>query len=192
VVLSYDLNDFAQACRALPEDTPDLSTSIVLVRLAEGCAIETQQANLEQLGAKYILLFTDSLVDNLYTTQSNIGSNSTIGFTLTVVAQTVVDELKSGGMATFTSPDGMSVAGVYAGPNYPGLPCSYTSWGPLYSLDIKPDILAPGDNIFSTWINNSYQILSGTSMSTPYVAGVAALYLSQSPNSIRNPKKVLV
>lgn len=37
------------------------------------------------------------------------------------------------------------------------------------------DIAAPGSDVFSTINNNSYGILSGTSMATPHVAGAAAL-----------------
>jgi subtilisin family serine protease len=43
------------------------------------------------------------------------------------------------------------------------------------------DIVAPGVNVFSTLWNNSYTYLSGTSMATPHVAGVAALVLSLHP-----------
>ncbi|KAK8073467.1 hypothetical protein PG994_004366 [Apiospora phragmitis] len=39
-----------------------------------------------------------------------------------------------------------------------------------------PDVAAPGGNIFSTWSNNTYMVQSGTSISTPYIAGIAALY----------------
>ena len=41
------------------------------------------------------------------------------------------------------------------------------------------DFLAPGVNIMSIVPNNSYALMSGTSMSNPFATGVAALYLSQ-------------
>ena len=44
------------------------------------------------------------------------------------------------------------------------------------------DIGAPGNVILSTQIRNQYRRLTGTSMATPHVAGVAALILSKRPN----------
>jgi subtilisin family serine protease len=38
------------------------------------------------------------------------------------------------------------------------------------------DMYAPGTNIRSAWLNNATAVASGTSMATPHVAGVAALY----------------
>ncbi len=43
------------------------------------------------------------------------------------------------------------------------------------------DVCAPGRCIYSTWTNNNYTYLDGTSMATPHVSGVAALMKSYVP-----------
>ncbi|MBD8013347.1 S8 family serine peptidase [Planococcus wigleyi] len=51
----------------------------------------------------------------------------------------------------------------------------FTSWGPTPNLDFKPEITAPGGNIFSTLNNDEYGLMSGTSMAAPHVSGGTAL-----------------
>ncbi len=46
------------------------------------------------------------------------------------------------------------------------------------------DIAAPGVDIYSSWVSpEKYNIISGTSMATPFTAGIAALYWEESPDA---------
>lgn len=62
---------------------------------------------------------------------------------------------------------------------------SYSSRGPVTadgSNRKKPDIVAPGSSVRSSYPTNSYSSLNGTSMASPHVAGVVALLWSAFPN----------
>ena len=56
-----------------------------------------------------------------------------------------------------------------------GTPSYYTSWGVSASLELKPEIMAPGGSIYSSLPDNKYGYKSGTSMATPFMSGVGAL-----------------
>ena len=71
--------------------------------------------------------------------------------------------------------------------SYKGVLCvASTTFGDLisgfsnYGTDV--DVSAPGEVIYSTWMNDTYKTLQGTSMASPLVAGLAALVFAQFPD----------
>ncbi|KIL38610.1 peptidase S8 [Gordoniibacillus kamchatkensis] len=53
---------------------------------------------------------------------------------------------------------------------------------PFTNRGRRIDVFAPGEAIYSAWLNGKYHQLSGTSMATSHVSGIIALLLSAQPN----------
>ena len=59
---------------------------------------------------------------------------------------------------------------------------SFSSWGVTPDLRLKPEVAAPGGNIYSSVPGGTYEFMSGTSMATPQMAGVSAVVLQRVQN----------
>jgi subtilisin family serine protease len=79
--------------------------------------------------------------------------------------------------------DSVITVGSYNNFNLP----NRLSWFSNYGANV--DIMAPGERIFSTWLNNTFLSIQGTSMSAPIVAGACVNMLAVEAR--RNPTNVL-
>ncbi|PNH28661.1 hypothetical protein VD0002_g7803 [Verticillium dahliae] len=180
--LSLNASDVLAGCESLPANTRNLSNYVVLLPLLPlgvntNCSSYAKQRNVAHFGARYILFFSPQ---GASLQQPETGSD--------LIGVGVLD-YKTAELFLTVHINGNQVLlnfSVESGTNYVGISNAgggfasyFTSQAALYNLEIKPDVAAPGGNIFSSYLDNTYTVLSGTSMACPYVAGVAALYISQ-------------
>lgn len=72
---------------------------------------------------------------------------------------------------------------------------SFSSRGPVRWKNLtllKPDVVAPGVDIFSVAAKGGYTNMSGTSMATPHVAGALAILAQAHPEATANELKELI
>jgi len=71
----------------------------------------------------------------------------------------------------------------------------FSSRGPSScdTTQIKPEVVAPGVNVHSSYKGGGYDTLSGTSMAAPYIAGLAVLYRQYDPDaSVEEIKNAII
>ncbi|MCG9702965.1 S8 family serine peptidase [Vibrio natriegens] len=153
-----------------------------------------QAALLEREGAGAIIWWDEPLYDTdfwLYRWASNmIPYKQNLSIPVAKIRPIDVPALEAkieAGETTVIWGDYVSIDNPYA-----NTPSITSTWGPTHELDFKPEVMAPGERIYSAMPSQyaHYGFLTGTSMASPHVAGITALMKSANsklkPGDIRN------
>ncbi|KAG6010944.1 hypothetical protein E4U21_002614 [Claviceps maximensis] len=175
---SLDPHVTDDACKPLPANTPDLSKSIVLVRRG-GCLFDDKIRNLVVKGAQYIIFYNDE-PGTITVTLDNPAVVKSTAMVSPEIGSDWVKLLKAGRKLTINVQSILTAKPVLSEvPNTvtPGAVSTFSSWGPTWEMEFKPQFGAPGAMILSTYpvALGSYAVQDGTSQSAPLVAAIIAL-----------------
>ncbi|KAK7053257.1 hypothetical protein VNI00_003883 [Paramarasmius palmivorus] len=169
------------ACNPLPDNTPNLTDYITLIRRGN-CTFVQKATNAYAKGAQTILIYDNGTGFG----PIDVGNFTEVALIQAADGEFLVEQIAAGAPVALSFPE-PDQGGATQYPNPAGgLASAFSSYGPTNDFFFKPAIAAPGGNILSLLPSNkgSYGVASGTSMATPFVAGSAALILSQLGKSV--------
>ena len=169
------------ACSALPAGS--LAGKAALIRRGT-CTFYLKARNAEAAGAVAVVLYNNVAGLQLTTVAPPTAADPPVGIPVVSIAASdgvLIDGRLAAGPVDLTWTD--ETRG-FVNPTG-GLISGFSSFGLTAELGLKPDVSAPGGLIRSTWPLEAggYATISGTSMSSPHVAGAVALFLHAHPDA---------
>ncbi|KAK4041343.1 peptidase S8/S53 domain-containing protein [Parachaetomium inaequale] len=190
--VGFDVADPANGCEPYPDSTPDLSGYVVLVRRGS-CTFVEKATNAAAKGAKYVIFYNN--VDGTISVSAAV--EGIVGTAMVTPEQGAawIKALEAGSEVVVHMPDPQKAGTFLTSSDNKltgGFLSGFTSWGPTYEVEVKPQFSTPGGLILSTYPRalGSYGVLSGTSMACPMAAAIYALLMNargtKDPKTLEN------
>ena len=169
----------------------DLTGKIVLISRGGGVSFYVKANNAVKAGAAATVIYNNDSANNLNMNLTGYEYKNPAVLIPMISAESILAASEKDETTGLYGGKMVVANQVRTVTDVPGgfVPSDFSSWGVPGNLDLKPEITAPGGNIWSTVMDSSYvegagkyddytgsySLMSGTSMATPHMAGLAAL-----------------
>lgn len=160
-----------------PNDVPTLEGNPVVIVQRGECTFAEKAQNIKDAGGRAMIVYNSDGEDELVT----MDIQGEVDFPSAFVTNTDGRAIREF-IANHSDPEVDITFDEEAFDREPNELAEFSSRGPGPELEIKPEITAPGVEIYSSFLDGGWAALSGTSMSSPHTAGSAALLVALEPD----------